>query len=260
MTSGVVPPLLAVDVLALSVARRTLIDEVSLRVNDGDFWCILGANGAGKTLFLHTLAGLRRIDGGAVALSGRPLAQWSLADAARVRGFLPQATYHAFPMQVLDAVVMGRHPHLSRWDWETDRDRERARAALSEVGLSDLETRDITTLSGGERQRVAVAALLAQDVPLLLLDEPVAHLDLHHQILVLRHLAQLVQTGHAVMLSLHDLNLARRFATHVMLFRGDGEVDTGATDDVMREDALTAAFGHPVSRVTVGQRALFVAD
>jgi iron complex transport system ATP-binding protein len=253
-------PLLAVDALALSVARRTLIDGVSLRVGGGEFWCVLGANGAGKTLFLHTLAGLRRIDSGAVTLSGRPLAQWSLGDAARVRGFLPQATYHAFPMPVLDAVVMGRHPHLSRWDWESDRDRERARAALSEVGLANMEARDITTLSGGERQRVAVAALLAQDVPLLLLDEPVAHLDLHHQIIVLRHLAQLTQAGRAVMLSIHDLNLARRFATHVMLFRGNGHVDAGATDDVMRDDALTTAFGHPVSRVTVGQRALFVAE
>ena len=253
-------PFLAVDALTLSVARRTLIDEVSLRVHAGDFWCVLGANGAGKTLFLHTLAGLRRIDGGAVALSGRPLAQWSLADSARVRSFLPQSTYHAFPMPVLDAVVMGRHPHLSRWDWESDSDRERARAALSEVGLADLETRDITTLSGGERQRVAVAALLAQDVPLLLLDEPVAHLDLHHQILVLRHLAQLAQAGRAIVLSIHDLNLARRFATRVMLFRGGALIDTGATDDVMREDALTAAFGHPVSRVIVGQQALFVAN
>jgi iron complex transport system ATP-binding protein len=253
-------PFLVVDALTLSVARRTLIGDVSLRVDGGDFWCVLGANGAGKTLFLHTLAGLRRIDGGAVALAGRPLAQWPLADAARVRGFLPQATYHAFPMPVLDAVVMGRHPHLSRWDWESDSDRERARAALSAVGLADLETRDITTLSGGERQRVAVAALLAQDVPLLLLDEPVAHLDLHHQILVLRHLAQLAQAGRAIVLSIHDLNLARRFATRVMLFRGGAQVETGATDDVMREDALTAAFGHPVSRVTVGERALFVAD
>jgi iron complex transport system ATP-binding protein len=253
-------PFLVVDALTLSIARRTLIGDVSLRVDGGDFWCILGANGAGKTLFLHTLAGLRRIDGGAVALAGRPLAQWPLADAARVRGFLPQATYHAFPMPVLDAVVMGRHPHLSRWDWESDSDRERAREALSEVGLADLETRDITTLSGGERQRVAVAALLAQDVPLLLLDEPVAHLDLHHQILVLRHLAQLAQAGRAIVLSIHDLNLACRFATRVMLFRGGAQVETGASDDVMREDALTAAFGHPVSRVTVGGRALFVAD
>ena len=253
-------PLLAVDALMLSVAGRTLIDEISLRVYPGEFWCILGANGAGKTLFLHTLAGLRRIDRGSVTLVDRPLAQWSLAEMARVRGFLPQSTYHAFPMPVLDAVVMARHPHLSRWEWESGEDRTRAEDALREVGLMDVEARDITTLSGGERQRVAVAALLAQDVPLLLLDEPVAHLDLHHQILVLRRLAELAEAGHAVMLSIHDLNLAHRFATHAMLFRDDARVDAGATASVMREDALTAAFHHPVSRVAAGQRTLFVAD
>lgn len=253
-------PFLAVDALMLSVAGRRLIDEISLRVYPGEFWCILGANGAGKTLFLHTLAGLRRVDRGSVTLFDRPLAQWSLAEAARVRGFLPQSTYHAFPMPVLDAVVMARHPHLSRWEWERGEDRARAEDALREVGLVDMEARDITTLSGGERQRVAVAALLAQDVPLLLLDEPVAHLDLHHQILVLRRLAELTDAGHAVMLSIHDLNLARRFATHVMLFCGDARVEAGPTDSVMREDALAAAFRHPVSRVSAGQRTLFVAD
>ena len=259
--TGTAPAIsLQVDGLSLRVAQRTLIRAASLLVRPGDLWCVLGANGAGKTLFLHTLAGLRRIDDGAVAMAGKPLAEWSLADAARVRGFLPQSLYHAFPMPVDEAVVMGRHPHLSRWAWERDDDRRRALAALAEVGMAEYARRDITTLSGGERQRVAVAALLVQDVPLLLLDEPVAHLDLHHQIVVLRHLAQLAAAGRGVMLSIHDLNLARRFATHALLFRCDGHVDTGPVDAVMTEAALSEAFSCPVSRVTVGTLALFVAD
>jgi len=260
MTSSSSPPLLEVASVTLAVAGRTLIRDVSLRVHPGNFWCILGANGAGKTLFLHTVAGLRQIDGGSVALAGKSLAQRTLHEAARIRGFLPQSTYHAFPMLVLDAVVMGRHPHLSRWEWEQGDDRARAEDALREVGLADMARRDITTLSGGERQRVAVATLLAQDVPLLLLDEPVAHLDLHHQILVLRHLAQLAQTGRAVMLSIHDLNLAQRFATHAMLFGEDASVDTGPAADVMNEMSLSRAYGHPVSRLRIGAHAVFVAD
>ena len=260
MTVAQCPPLLEVDALTLTVAGRTLIRDTSLRVEPGDFWCILGANGVGKTLFLHTVAGLRPIDGGSVALAGKPLAHWPLDEAARVRGFLPQSTYHAFPMPVLDAVVMGRHPHLSRWEWEQHDDRSRAQDALRAVGLAELALRDLTTLSGGERQRVAVAALLAQDVHLLLLDEPVAHLDLHHQILVLRHLAQLARTGRAVVLSIHDLILARRFATHVMLFGDDAGVTTGPVDDVMNELALSRAYGHHVSRLNIGARTLFVAD
>ncbi len=253
-------PLLDVDALTLVVAGRTLIRGTSLRVYAGNFWCILGANGAGKTLLLHTLAGLRPIDGGSVALAGKSLAQWPLDEAARLRGFLPQSTYHAFPMPVLDAVVMGRHPHLSRWEWEQGDDRARAQDALCDVGLADMAQRDLTTLSGGERQRVAVATLLAQDVQLLLLDEPVAHLDLHHQILVLHHLAQLARTGRAVVLSIHDLNLAQRFATHAMLFGADASVDAGPVDDVMNELALSRAYGHQVSRLSIGEHALFVAD
>jgi iron complex transport system ATP-binding protein len=260
MTAAGPPPLVAVAGVALRVPRRTLIRAVTLSVRPGDVWAVLGANGAGKTLFLHTVAGLRPVDAGTVTLAGRPLAQWPLAEAARVRGFLPQATYHAFPMPVLDTVVMGRHPHLSRWEWEGEDDRARALHALAEVGLEDAAERDITTLSGGERQRVAVAALLAQDVPLLLLDEPLAHLDLHHRILVLRHLANLARAGRGVVLSLHDLNLARRFATHAMLFAGDGRVDVGPVDEVMTEPALRAAYRHPVLRIAAGARTFFVAD
>lgn len=260
MTLAPSSPLLDVVGLTLTVAGRTLIRNVSLRVFPGDFWCILGANGAGKTLLLHTLVGLRPLDGGTVALAGKSIAQRTLHEAARIRGFLPQASFHGFPMPVLDAVVMGRHPHLSRWAWEEGDDHARAEDALREVGLATFAQRDITTLSGGERQRVAIAALLAQDVPLLLLDEPVAHLDLHHQILVLRHLAQLTRSGRAVVLSIHDLNLARRFATHALLFGDDASVEVGPVDDVMNERALSRAYGHPVARVTIGERALFVAD
>ncbi|MDQ6620408.1 MAG: ABC transporter ATP-binding protein [Pseudomonadota bacterium] len=251
--------MLQIDRLALSVAARTLLREVSLSIEPGELWCIVGANGAGKTLFLHTLIGLRAIEHGEIRLRGRAVDQWSLAEAARVRGFLPQSTYHAFPMRVLDAVVMGRYPYLSRWRWEQDEDRLRAVDALAAVGLPELAHRDIMTLSGGERQRVCIAALLAQDAPLLLLDEPVSHLDLRHQIIVLQHLRQLADAGRAVMLSIHDLNLAHRFATHVMLFRGGGACIAGPVDEVMNEAALSDAFGCRVTRITAAERTLFLA-
>ena len=259
MTAAPPSPLLRVDGLTLVIADRTLIDAVSFGVGSGELWCVLGANGAGKTLLLHTLAGLRPLDGGHVALAGTPLPAWRRADAARVRSFLPQFASDAFPMQVQDAVMLGRHPHLSRWTWEGDDELRRARAALADVGLEGFAARDFTTLSGGERQRVAIATLLTQDTPLMLLDEPVAHLDLRHQLLVLEHLAGLAREGRGVVLSLHDLNLARRFATHVLLFGGAGHAVTGSVEDVMTERALTAAFACPVTRVTADGRVLFVA-
>ncbi len=134
-----------------------------------------------------------------------------------------------------------------------------ALAALEAVDLAGMAERDVTTLSGGERQRVAIAALLVQEAPLLLLDEPVAHLDLHHQITILEHLAALAATRErAVVFSVHDLNLASRFATHAMLYREDGAIDRGPIAEVMNIDALSDAFRYPVTQVRVGARTVFV--
>ena len=252
-------PLLAVEHLRLAVAGRTLAADLSFAVRRGELWCVLGANGAGKTLLLHTLAGLRPLDGGAVMLAGAPLSRWRPHDAARLRGFLPQFNAHPFPMTVTEAVVMGRHPHLPRWAWEGEDDLAHARAAIDEVGLAALAGRDVTTLSGGERQRVSIATLFAQEAPLMLLDEPVAHLDLRHQIGVLDHLARRARDGCGVVLSIHDLTLARGCATHALLLRGGGRATAGPIEDVMTDAALTDAFACPIARIDAGGRAVYVA-
>ena len=253
--------LLEADGIALRVGRRVLLRELSLRIVPGELWCVLGPNGSGKTTLLHTLAGLRAPDAGAIRLAGKPFAAWSGREAARQRGLLPQALHDAFSVSALDVVLLGRHPHLARWAWEGDAEHAVAHAALRAVEMETMAARDVTTLSGGERQRVGIAALLAQDPSLLMLDEPVAHLDLKHQIVVLRHLASLAQRGgKAVLLSLHDLNLARRFATHALVLTGDDGVPVlGAVDDAMDEATLSAAFGHRVMRERVGERTVFVA-
>ena len=251
--------LLEVEALRVSVGGRRLIDAVSFAVRPGDVWCVLGANGAGKTLLLHTLAGLRSQDGGTIALAAKPLAQWRLEDAARWRGFLPQFNTQSFPMTVSDAVVMGRHPHLSRWAWEGEEEAAHAHRALTDVGFEALARRDVTTLSGGERQRVAIATLLVQDAALMLLDEPIAHLDLRYQLRVLDHLAELGRRDRGIVLSIHDLTLARRCATHALLLRGDGRTDVGLVEDVMTETALSDAFSCRVEHVDAGGQAIYVA-
>ncbi|MFZ2651104.1 MAG: ABC transporter ATP-binding protein [Burkholderiaceae bacterium] len=252
-------PLLATRDMRVRAGSRSLIEGLSLKVQRGQTWCVIGANGSGKTSLLHTLAGLRRPDAGYVELQGRSLSAWPLAQAARLRGLLPQALHDAFSATALDVVMMGRHPHLQRWAWGCDVDRGLALQALRSVDLEGLAQSDVLTLSGGERQRVGIAALLAQDPLLLLLDEPLAHLDLKHQISVLEHLAQLARRdGKAVMLSIHDLNLARRFATHVLLLGGAAKPRFGPVDEVMTQEALSQAFGHTVMRVNVGAQTLFV--
>jgi iron complex transport system ATP-binding protein len=254
-------PLLEVAALRVSVPARVLVRDLTLAIHAGETWAILGANGAGKTTLLHTLLGLHRADGGTVRLAGRPLADWTLADAAAVRGFLPQFIHDSFSAPVRELVLMGRHPHLSRWQWESADDMACARSALAAMDLAALEARDITTLSGGERQRTAIAALLAQDPRVLLLDEPIAHLDMHHQVVVLDHLASLARDhGKAVVMSLHDPNLARRFATHALILFGDATAEAGPVDMVLDAPSLSAAYGHPVAAIDAGTRRVFVPE
>ena len=254
-------PLLEAQELLLRVGERTLVRELSFRLGAGEVWCMLGPNGAGKSTFLHTAVGLREPQGGAMRLAGRALADWPAAEAARQRGFLPQTFHDAFSASVLESVMLGRHPYLSRWQWEGEDEREIALAALRAVDLAGFERRDVLTLSGGERQRVALAALLAQDAPLLLLDEPVSHLDLHHQVLVLEHLGELARArAKGVLFTVHDLNLAARFASHDLLLTPQGKVLQGPIGEVMTEAALCGAFGHRVTRLEAAGRTLFVPE
>jgi iron complex transport system ATP-binding protein len=254
-------PLLEAQDLWLRVGGRTLVRELSFSLGAGEVWCMLGPNGAGKSTFLHTAVGLREPQGGVLRLAGKALGDWSVAEAARQRGFLPQTFHDAFSASVLESVMLGRHPYLSRWQWEGADECEIASAALRAVDLGGFEQRDVLTLSGGERQRVALAALLAQDAPLLLLDEPVSHLDLHHQVLVLQHLERLTRgRGKGVLFTVHDLNLAMRFASHALLLTPRGTVRHGPIGEVMTEAVLRDAFGHGVTRIEAAGRTLFVPE
>ena len=254
-------PLLEAKDLSLRVGGRTLVRELNFSLGAGEVWCMLGPNGAGKSTFLHTAVGLREPQGGAMRLAGKALADWSAAEAAQQRGFLPQTFHDAFSASVLESVMLGRHPYLSRWQWEGDDEREIASAALDAVDLAGFERRDVLTLSGGERQRVALAALLAQDAPLLLLDEPVSHLDLHHQLVILEHLVELARArGKGVLFTVHDLNLAARFASHALLLTPQGTVRQGPIGEVMTEAALWGAFGHRVTRMEAAGRTMFVPE
>lgn len=252
-------PVLALHGLALRAGTKPLFEGLSLQVLPGELWCVLGPNGSGKTSLLHAVAGLLAPAAGRVELCGRSIDSWPPAQAALQRGLLPQALHDAFAARVLDVVLTGRHPHLHGWAWEGEDDVAIALDALRSVDLDGFGDRDVLTLSGGERARVGIAALLAQDPALLLLDEALAHLDLKHQLGVLQHLESLVrERGKAVMLSTHDLNLAQRFATHVVLLGAGAEPHAGPAEAVLTEAALGVAFGHPVARVQVGNRVAFV--
>ena len=245
-------PRLACRGLAAAVGGRALVAELDLDVQAGECWTIVGPNGAGKTTLLATLAGLRASSAGTIAYDGEPLSALSPRERARRRGFLPQDSVDAFPANVLETVLVGRHPHLGRFAWESAADLERARAALARFGLAGFEDRDVRTLSGGERRRVALAALVVQEPGLMLLDEPSSHLDLGQQVASLDALASLArERGTALVMVLHDLHLALRYADHAIAL-GGARALTGRAADVLRADALSALFGHPLAEVGEG--------
>ena len=253
-------PLLDTDGLAVHIGGRWICRELSLCLMAGERLVVLGPNGAGKTTLLHTLAGLRNAQRGEVRLQGKALSAWPGKALARTRGVLPQREPDWFAATVMETALVGRHPHLSRWAWEGAEDARIARDALACMGLGAMAARNILSLSGGERQRLAIASLLAQQPALYLLDEPLSHLDLHYQIVVLEHLSALVRDGAGVVMVLHDLNLAARFADHVVLLDGQGRMVSGTVDAVMQADVLSMAFGHPLHRHMIEGQPAFLLE
>jgi iron complex transport system ATP-binding protein len=239
--------------LTLRAGARTLLEDFTHTFYPGEIWCIAGPNGAGKTTLITTLAGLARPAAGHVELDAMKIDAWDSTELARRRALMPQTTHDAFGASVLDIVMLNRFPHLTGWGWERPVDRTAAIAALEWLGLEPLAPRDVRSLSGGERQRVALAAALCQDAPLLLLDEPLAFLDWHHQIECMDALVRWIRAApRTIVFSCHDLNLARRFATHALLLEGNGVAHTGAVRQVLTPALASRAFGYPLVLIEQG--------
>ncbi len=242
--------MLSCSKLAIGIEDRNLVRDLDVTVHRGTTTCILGRNGTGKTLTLHTLARLREAQGGSIALEGKPLADWPRVDFARQVALLTQDSEDPFPASVLETTLIGRHPHIGFWDWESERDRTLAREALASVDLTGFEARSAATLSGGERRRVALAALLVQDPVVLLLDEPTNHLDPRHQLEVLRLLQARTAAGGTVIMSLHDAGLAARFADQVLMLFGDGHWLCGPTDEILTAANVSRLYQAPVEELS----------
>jgi len=249
--------LLKAEHLVIDIPGRTGIRPLDWTVHQGECWGILGPNGAGKTTLLLTLAGLKSPRSGQVLLDSKPLKNYSARDAAQVLGVLFQQQQDEFPAKALETALMGRHPHLQLWQNESPTDIELARHALSRMGLTELEDRNIQTLSGGERQRLGLATLLTQDPRLLLLDEPTNHLDLHHQMSVLELIRNEVKQDKCALLALHDLNLAARFCSHILLLYPDGQACWGEKSQMLVRPALEKLYQQPLTTTEVEGQTLF---
>ncbi len=252
---------LACSGLTLAAGGRTLVRDLRFGIAAGQRLCVLGRNGSGKTTLLHTLAGLRPAVAGSVLLDGAAIGAVPRRSLARRLGLVAQTSEDPFPATVLDMALIGRHPHLSFWEWEGEADRRAAMAALADVGLAGMADRRIDTLSGGERRRLAIATALCQDPRVLLLDEPLNHLDPQHQIEAMALFRQRADTGAAVVASLHDVNIAARFADLALLLFGpaeDGAWQYGPAREVLRPEPLSRLYRADVRTVADGDRQVFV--
>lgn len=244
--------------LRLHVGDKALIELLDWQVRPGECWCVIGKNGAGKSTLLRTLAGLREPDGGTVSIEGTLLKEWPLMPLARRRAYLPQSRTDAFGFCAIETVLAARHPYHAGSRWESAEDHQMAMQALQSMEVGELAYRDVRTLSGGERQRVAIAALLAQDAQLMLLDEPANALDLAHQVSTMSLFARLCrEQNKAIVMAGHDLNLAHGVATHALLLMGDGWWRAGKVEDVMTERLLSVCLGYPVERIVHNERVIY---
>jgi iron complex transport system ATP-binding protein len=231
---------LVVRGLTVRVMDRLLLDEVSLEVGTGELVALIGPNGAGKTTCLKAILGLVPAQGERIELDGRALSELTLRERARALAYLPQARHVAWPLSVASTVLLGRHPHAR--EGETV---ERARIArtLETVGLEGFAERDVRTLSGGELALVLLARALLVEAPILLADEPVASLDLAHQLAVMGELRRAACAGAGVLVVMHDLSLAARCCDRLLLLDRGRLVAAGPPDAVLADPATQEAYG-----------------
>jgi iron complex transport system ATP-binding protein len=234
--------LLSLENLTVRRGECPVVDHVSLSVRAGECVGLIGPNGAGKTTLMRAALGLEAFSGSS------SLAGMNAVERARTAAFLPQARQIAWPMTVATLVALGRVPHLPRGSSPGEVDRAAIDEALHRLGLDGFRQRIATQLSGGEQGRVLIARALAQQTPLLLADEPIAGLDPAQQIATMQVFSGLAQEGRAVVVSLHDLGLAARHCTRLVLMHMGKVVADGTPDQVLTPDLMAQVFGISIWR------------
>jgi iron complex transport system ATP-binding protein len=267
MSAGAAPgppaatALLSCRGLDVFAGPRCLVRGLDLDVMAGQRWALVGPNGAGKSSLLLVLAGARRPDAGSLALAGRPAAQWTVGELAGLRAMVADRWIDPFATRVIDTVAAARYRLQAGASRGVPAQRaalDVARACLASVDCAGLAERDVRLLSRGERQRVALAAALAQETALVLLDEPISHQDPRHQVQVLQCLRE--RAAGTFIAALHDINAAARFATHALLLAGDGRWTAGESAAVLTCDRLAPLFDTPITQIEVGAHRVFVSN
>ncbi|MDM8559361.1 ABC transporter ATP-binding protein [Candidatus Parabeggiatoa sp. HSG14] len=241
---------LALDNAGIEIESNWLIRNASLTLSPGQLTAFIGPNGAGKTTLLRLLAGLWQPTEGIVTLDKRELFQFQRRELAQNITFAPQNTLMDFAFTVKNIVMMGRNPHLGRFQHETEYDYHCVKAAMIKTDVLHLANRFVTELSGGERQRVVIARSLATEANIILLDEPTASLDVAHAIEVFDLLSELSKENKTVAFSIHDINTAVRYAHQIVLVHTGHIFDCGLPEKVLTNEAINTVFGVHTEKVT----------
>ncbi len=229
--------------MTLRYGERTISKDLSVSIPDGSFTVIVGPNACGKSTLLRALSRLLVPAAGQVVLDGRSIEQFAAKEVARQLGLLPQSSIAPDGITVADLVARGRYPHQSFFrQWSRD-DEAAVSTAMEATGIADLSGRLVDELSGGQRQRVWIAMVLAQETPILLLDEPTTFLDIAHQLELLDLLADLNVQGRTVVAILHDLNHACRYASHLIAMKEGRVAASGSPDAIVTAGLIEDVFG-----------------
>ncbi len=228
--------------LAIGYPRHLVGRDIALTLTPGEILCLLGPNGAGKTTLFRTLLGLQPPLGGAVLIDGVPLAELPPVEIARRLAYVPQAHVTEFAFSVLDVVLMGRTARLKAFASPGAHDERIARDKLATLGIAELAAHDYTRISGGQRQLALIARALAQEAPILVLDEPTASLDFGNQALVLARIRDLASHGFGIVLSTHDPDHALMVATRVAVIADGGLRAIGPPAEVVTAETLSAIY------------------
>ena len=228
--------------LSYRIEAQWLLDNVGLRVEKGQMVGLIGPNGAGKSTLLRAISGILRCQDGTVMLEGRDLKAMTTKDVAAGLALVPQIAPYTHGFTSMELVLMGRYPHLGRFQVEGKADEQIARKAMAITETDQFAHRTLDTLSGGERQRVFLARALAQQPRMLLLDEPTSNLDVLHQLIVLGLVRQLVDDGLTAVAAFHDLSMAARYCDKLVVMSGGKVIATGLPEDVLTPRLIETVF------------------
>ncbi|WP_347551552.1 ABC transporter ATP-binding protein [Pseudalkalibacillus hwajinpoensis] len=232
------------DNLKIGYQDNIIVDQLNLNIPEGEITALVGANGSGKSTILKSLARLMKPKSGAVYLDGKAIHEQHTREVAKKMAILPQNPTAPEGLTVLELVTYGRFPHQKGLKALTIEDKEKIAWAIEMTGISEFANRPIDQLSGGQRQRAWIAMALAQDTNLLFLDEPTTFLDMAHQLEVLELLQKLNrQEGRTIVMVVHDLNHASRYAGHMVAIKNGTVMKTGTPKDVMKSEILEDVFG-----------------